>query len=47
MNDKEDITTKFKIAYLEEVVGIDEFDFNDVPSALIEYYIELKLKGLI
>jgi len=44
---KEDITTQFKIAFLEEYVGINEIDFNEVPSALVEYYIELKLKHLI
>ncbi|MHA1265352.1 MAG: hypothetical protein ACTSRS_08980 [Candidatus Helarchaeota archaeon] len=44
---KEDLTTQFKIAFLEEYVGINEFDFNNVPSVLIEYYIELKLKDLV
>ncbi len=47
MKDKENITTKFKIAYLEEIIRINDFDFNEVPSVLIEYYIELKLKDLI
>ncbi len=47
MNNKEDMTTKFKILFLEEVVGINDIDFEDVPTALIDYYIELKLKGFI
>ncbi len=47
MNLKEDITTEIKIAFLEEIVGINEIDFDEVPTALIDYYIELKLKNLI
>ena len=43
MRIKEDITTKIKILFLEEVVGINEIDFETVPSALVDYYIELKL----
>ena len=45
--DKEDLTTQFKIAFLEEIVEVDRFDFNEVPSTLIEYYIDLKLKDII
>jgi hypothetical protein len=41
------MTTKFKILFLEEVVGINDIDFEDVPTNLIDYYIELKLKGFI
>ena len=44
---KEDLTTQFKIAFLEEIVEVDKFDFNEVPSPLIEYYIDLKLKDVI
>ena len=44
---KEDLTTQFKIAFLEEIVEVDKFDFNEVPSTLIEYYIDLKLKEII
>jgi hypothetical protein len=47
MGQMENITTKIKIAFLEEVIGINEIDFNEVPSALVEYYIELKLRDLI
>lgn len=43
---KQDLTTEFKIAFLEEYVKINDFDFNEVPSILIEYYIALKLKEL-
>lgn len=46
-NDEVDLTTQFKIAYLEEIIEIDKFDFNEVPSILIEYYIDLKLKDAI
>ena len=47
MSRKEDITTKIKIQFLEEIIGINDIDFNTVPSALVEYYIELKLKKLV
>ncbi|NVM53439.1 MAG: hypothetical protein HWN66_07010 [Candidatus Helarchaeota archaeon] len=47
MSEKEDLTTQFKISFLEEIIGIDEIDFDDVPSALVDYYIELKLRDLI
>jgi len=47
MGKKEDLTTKIKIQFLEEIVGINEIDFNEVPSALVEYYIELKLRNLV
>ena len=43
----EDITTEIKIAFLEEIVGINEIDFDNVPTALIDYYIDLKIKNLI
>ena len=46
-SDKEDLTTQFKIAFLEEIVEVDKFDFNEVPSPLIEYYIDLKLRDRI
>ena len=44
---KEDVTTQFKIAFLEEIVKVNDFDFNEVPSQLVEYYIELKLRDLV
>ena len=44
---KEDITTQFKIAFLEEIVRVNDFDFNEVPHQLVEYYIQLKLRDLI
>ncbi len=44
---KEDLTTQFKIAYLEQIIEVDKFDFNEVPSTLIEYYIDLKLKDIV
>ncbi|MFX1295876.1 MAG: hypothetical protein ACFFD2_13615 [Promethearchaeota archaeon] len=47
MNKKEDITTQIKILFLEEVIGINEIDFDTVPTTLIDYYIELKLRDLI
>lgn len=47
MGKKEDITTKIKIQFLEEVIGINDIDFNKVPSALVEYYIELKIRDLV
>ncbi len=43
----EDVTTQIKIAFLEEIVGINEIDFDNVPTALIDYYIDLKIKNLI
>ena len=47
MPKKKDLTLEFKIAFLEEYAGIDDIDFDNVPSALIDYYIELKLRDLI
>ena len=41
------MTTKFKIAFLEEIIGINEIDFEEVPTVLIDYYIELKLRDAI
>lgn len=46
-DEKEDLTIQFKIAFLEEIVGINEIDFDEIPLVLINYYIELKLRGLI
>jgi len=45
--ENEDLTMQFKIQFLEEVIGIDEIDINEVPTVLIDYYIELKLKNLL
>jgi hypothetical protein len=42
---KEDITTEIKVKFLEEIVGINEIDFDNVPEGLIKYYIRLKTKG--
>ena len=32
---KKDMTIEFKVSFLEEVVGINEIDFDLVPSTLI------------